>query len=714
MKKILTIVAAVCMPVLVFSQDVSFDEKNFPGKDKKEIKEARRNFDDGNSVFEQAMAVQNSVLKRFVSENHYYPNGINELAGAGAEGFIMARDAYLKANAFNPNNAQLNFRLGVCYYNIPKQKMMALAYLEKAQKLNPNVDADLQYYLGRAYHLTAQWDKAITAYRAWQQPLNAKPTDNRDKIADANRKIGECLNGKEYEKNPVRVFIDNLGNAVNSSDAEYTPIITADEATMIFTSRRPGTTGGKRDEDNQYFEDLYLTTWTSSGWSTPVNMGKPVNSEDHDATAGLSPDGQRMYIYRPRNGGDLYESILTGTLWSEPERMNKNINSEGHESSVSVSFDGKKLYFVSDREGTLGNRDIWVSTMDAKGRWGESQNLGPGINTMYGEEGVFMHPDGKTMYFSSQGHKSMGGYDIFKCEWKDGKWSEPENLGWPINGPDDDVFFVVSGNGRRGYFSSNKADGLGEKDIYKITFLGPEKPLALSSEDNLIAGNNVPVKTITAAQQVEIKTAQLTLLKGTITDAMTQKPVGATIELVDNERQQVIATFPVNSSTGKYLVSLPSGKNYGIAVKAEGYLFHSENFDIPAIASYQEVQKDIALKPVAVGSAIVLRNVFFDVGKATLRPESFTELDRLVALLNDVPTMRIEVSGHTDNRGSAEMNKKLSQDRAKAVADYLISKGIKAERIVWAGYGFDQPMASNDTEANRQLNRRTEFKILSR
>lgn len=161
-------------------------------------------------------------------------------------------------------------------------------------------------------------------------------------------------------------------------------------------------------------------------------------------------------------------------------------------------------------------------------------------------------------------------------------------------------------------------------------------------------------------------------------------------------------------------MSLPSGKNYGIAVKAEGYLFHSENFDIPAIANYQEVQKDIALKPVAVDSAIVLRNVFFDVGKATLRPESFTELDRLVALLNDVPTMRIEVSGHTDNRGSAEMNKKLSQDRAKAVADYLISKGIKAERIMWAGYGFDQPMAPNDSEANRQLNRRTEFKILSR
>jgi outer membrane protein OmpA-like peptidoglycan-associated protein len=712
MKNLLSVLTFLLFTLAAFAQDVPFEEKNFT--DKKAYKEARRNFEDGNNVFEQAMNVQKSALKRFVADYHYYPNGINELAGAGAEGFIMARDAYLKANTFNPNSAMLNYRLGVSYYNIPKQKMMALAYLEKAAKLNPNVDPDLQYYLGRAYHLAAQWDKAITAYRTWQQPLNSKPAENRDKIGDINRKIGECLTGKELEQKPVRVFIDNLGNTINSADAEYTPIITADESTMIFTSRRAGTTGAKRDEDNQYFEDLYETHWTSDGWTAPVNMGKPVNSEDHDATAGLSPDGQRMYIYRPRNGGDLYESILTGSLWSEPERMNKYINSDGHESSVSVSFDGKKLYFVSDREGGLGNRDIWVSTMDQKGRWGESSNLGPTINTMYGEEGVFMHPDGKTMYFSSQGHKSMGGYDIFKTEWKDGKWTEPENLGWPINGPDDDVFFVVSANGRRGYFSSNKTDGLGEKDIYKITFLGPEKPLALSTEDNLIAGKTQPVKTVAAAKQVEIKTAQVTLLKGTITDAITQKTVGATIELVDNERREVIATFPVNSATGKYLVSLPSGKNYGIAVKAEGYLFHSENFEIPAVANYQEVQKDIALKPVAVGSAIVLRNVFFDVGKATLRPESFTELDRLVALLNEVPTMRIEVSGHTDNRGTAELNRKLSNDRAKSVTDYLVSKGIKADRITFAGYGFDQPIAPNDTEANRQLNRRTEFKILSR
>jgi len=394
--------------------------------------------------------------------------------------------------------------------------------------------------------------------------------------------------------------------------------------------------------------------------------------------------------------------------------MNKNLNSEGHESSVSLSYDGKKLFFVSDKEGTNGNRDIWFSTMDQKGKWGVSINLGPTINTIYGEEGVFMMPDGKTMYFSSQGHKSMGGYDIFKSEFKDGKWSEPENLGYPINGPDDDVFFVINASGRHGYFASNKLEGQGEKDIYRITFLGPEKPLATSTEDNLLAGVAQPVKTIQAAQLVEIKTAQVTLLKGTITDAFTKKPVSAQIEIVDNERREVVATFPNNSVSGKYLVTLPSGKNYGIAVKADGYLFHSENFDIPAGANYQEIIKDIELKNVAVGNVIVLKNIFFDFDKSTLKPESFIELDRLVKLMQDVPSLRIEISGHTDSKGADDYNQRLSESRAKAVVEYVVSKGIKANRMEYKGYGETQPIDSNDTDAGRANNRRTEFKIIGK
>ena len=715
MKKLITFALVFTGFVFhAFAQNVEFDEKNFT--DKKAFKEARRHYEDGNDNFKAAQAIQQAELDMFVKENGYMPNGINELGGAGMENFRLALDEYLIANQFNPNSATLNYKIAVCYYNIPSQKLMGVTYIEKAQKLNPVCDIMLNYYWGRLLHLTSRWDEAISAYRNYLSSLNSDPSKNKDKIADMNRKIGECINGKEYVKNPQRVFIDNLSKSVNSSDPEYTPIITADESVMLFTSRRSTTTGGGKDQDNQFFEDLYKTENINGSWTNPVNMGKPVNSEDHDATAGLSPDGQKLYVYRPTKGGDIYESILKGSVWSEPERMNKNINSDGHESSVSLSGDGKKLYFISDKkeEGSVGNRDIWVSTIDEKGKWGKSVNLGPGVNTMYGEEGVFVHPDGKTIYFSSQGHKTMGGYDVFKIVFENGTWSQPINLGYPINGPDDDVFFVISASGKHGYFASNKADGQGEKDIYKITFLGPEKPLAISNEDNLLAGRTAPIKQVQAQQTVPVATAQVTLLKGTITDINTKKPLAATIEIVDNSRNEVVATMTANSASGKYLVSLPSGKNYGIAVKMDGYLFHSENFDIPAGAVYQEVVKDVEMKPIVVGSTIVLKNVFFDYNKATLKSESYIELDRVVKLLNENPSMRIELSGHTDNRGTEEYNQKLSEDRAKSCVEYLTSKGIAPSRLEYKGYGESKPINPNNTEEGWAENRRTEFKIIGK
>lgn len=719
MKKIITLTALLIgFTFHASAQNVEWEEKNFP--DKKAFKEAKRHYEDGNDHFKIAQAMWNEAMDVFAKEFGYLPNGIGELYGEGLNGggeqFQLALDEYLTANQFNPNSASLNFKLAVCYYNISGQKLMGLPYIEKAIKLNPLVDPMAQYYLGRLYHLTSRWDEAITAYRSYQTSLNVEPVKNKLKIEDMNRKIAECINGKEFSKKPERVFIDNLGSTINSPDPEYTPIITADESTMLFTSCRSTTTGGAKDENGQWKEDLYKTDFVNGKWTTPVNMGKPVNSEEHDATAGVSPDGQKLYVYRPTKGGDLYESILKGSVWSEPERMNKNINSDGHESTVSLSGDGKKLYFISDKkeEGSLGHRDIWCSTMDEKGKWGKATNMGPGINTRYGEEGVFVHPDGKTIYFSSQGHKTMGGYDIFKIIFENGKWSEPINLGYPINGPDDDVFFVVSASGKHGYYASTKSDGQGEKDIYKITFLGPEKPLAFSNEDNLLAGRTQPVKQVQAQQAVPVATAQVTILKGTITDINTKKPLGATIEIVDNARNEVVASMTANTATGKYLVALPSGKNYGIAVKMDGYLFHSENFDIPAGANYQEVTKDVEMKPIVIGSTIVLKNVFFDYNKATLKSESYIELDRVVKLLNENPSMRIELSGHTDNRGTEEYNQKLSEDRAKSCVDYLTSKGIAPSRLEYKGYGESKPINPNNTEEGWAENRRTEFKIIGK
>jgi outer membrane protein OmpA-like peptidoglycan-associated protein/tetratricopeptide (TPR) repeat protein len=684
MKKILFILSVI-FSLSSIAQNVEFTKDNFKG-DKDGLKDAKKNIEEGDKLF-----------------------------AMGSVFYKQALDFYLSANKFNPNNASLNYKIGKCYL-YSSFKLKSIPHLEKALQLDANVDPQIHYVLGKAYHLDMQWDKAILEYKKFQATLNVK--EFKDLIDEVNKKIQECLTGKELVQKPIRVFIDNVGPEINSSYPEYGPVITADESVLMFTSRRPGTTGGKMDQDlNEPFEDIYVSYNKNGKWTQAVNMGKPINTEGHDATMGLAPDGQTLLIYLDEKGnGNIFQCDLKGEVWSKPERLNKNVNTDYHESSASLAADGKRMFFVSNRPDGLGDRDIYMSTKDEKGKWGKAVNLGPTINTQWGEEGIFIHPDGKTIYFSSQGHKTMGGYDIFKSVWDETTktWSTPENLGYPVNTPDDDVFFVVSASGKHGYYASFNGNGYGEKDIYLITFLGPEKPMVMNNEDNLLASLAAPVKETVIAPTVQIKEAQLTILKGVITDAMTKKTLEATIDLIDNVKNEVVASFTSNSSTGRYLVSLPAGRNYGIAVKKEGYLFHSENFDIPATAAFQEVTKDVELKNVAVGSKIILKNIFFDFDKATLRPESTNELERLTQLLKDVPTLKIEISGHTDSKGADDYNKKLSDNRAKAVVAYLIGKGIAADRLTAVGYGEEQPIATNDTDEGRQMNRRTEFKILSK
>ncbi len=675
------------------AQNVEFTKDNF--KDKKaELKEAVKSIEDGDEYF------------------------------GGPE--VMWKEAipmYLKANDFNPNNAMLNFKLGACYlYSTDRNK--ALGYLEKAYQLNPSVEARLNYYLGQAYHLKYEFDDAIKFYSKYQSVVINNPDPwYREEL---QMRIQHCYNGKKVIEEPIRVFIDNLGTSINSKYNEYGAVISADESVIIYTARRNNSTGGKIDPVlNENFEDLYISYKNEDGsWSPSENLGKNVNSDDHDAVSAVSADGQRVIIYlgRKNNAGDLYECVLNGDEWSKPESLGKNVNTkEYHESSACYSPDGNTIYFVSNKPGGIGSHDIYMTQRDEKGKWGPATNLGTTINTKYDEEGVYMHPDGKTLYFSSKGHTSIGGYDIFKTvlDASTNTWSQPENIGYPVNTADDDVFFVISADGKHGYFtSSNQPETEGLRDLYVITFLGPEKPMVLNNEDNLLAEATAPIKERVIAPVVEVKEAQLTILKGVITDFLSKEPLEASIEIVDNEANQTIATFKSNSKTGRYLVSLPAGKNYGIAVKKDGYLFHSENFDIPATAAFQEVEKNIELKQLAVGSKIVLRNIFFDLDKASLRPESTAELERLIKLMNDVPTLNIELGGHTDSRGSDSYNLDLSKRRAKAVVDYLTKNGISASRLKWEGYGETELVNGcsngvNCADADHQLNRRTEFKVLS-
>lgn len=700
MKNLILSITCIFAISLSFSQtDTPFEKSLF--KDKKDaFKEARKNLEEGDAHFE-------GKSNRFMIPQ-----------------YEAAIPFYEKAYAFNPNSSDLNLKLGVCYMN-SFHKYNSLDYFKTAYKLNKQVSPEIHLYMGMSHHIQYKFDKAISEYELHRKTLNVK--DHADMIELMTKKIQECKTGKEMYNNPVRVWIDNMGPAINSSHPEYAPLIATDESSIFFTARREDTEGGgKAEDDDEYFEDVYRAEFEDGKWQKAKNLGGVVNSKSHDATAGLSPDGNTLFVYLGNEGGgDIFVSKFKDGEWSKPKQLGKNINDKNaHESSACLSYDGKTLYFVSSREGGFGEHDIYTSQWEEeKERWGPASNLGNVINTKYDEAGVFIHPDGKTLYFASRGHATMGGFDVFSSVKENGVWSTPKNVGYPVNTPDDDVHFVVSANGRTGYYASFHEDGMGEKDLYKVTFLGPEKLPLLNNEDNLIASAAAPIKEKVEVKQIEVTTSDLAILKGVVRDAKTKAKLASTVEIIDNETNEIVSTIQTDATTGKYLVSLPSGKNYGMAVKADGYLFHSENFLLPKASGYREYKKDIDLKKVEVGTEIVLRNIFFDLDKATLRPESKAELERLIKLMNDNPTLKIEIAGHTDTRGDAAYNLNLSKKRAKSVVDYLVKDGISQSRLESAGYG-ETAVIITDAEIYKlpklkredahQQNRRTVFKILSK
>ena len=625
--------------------------------------------------------------------------------------FDEALELYLKASKSAPEDNVLSYMIGLCYLNT-NDKTKAVPYLEKAGKIEGN--PELHYLLAKAYQLNYQLDKAKAEYELYKNALSQSELSKKyisriiakvireeqnfqrsPKVKVTNigdiidRRIEECRQVKRFVKDPVDVVIENLGTNVNTTYPEYGPVITADESVMFFTSRREETTGGGKDPiDGRFFEDIYVTINVEGKWLPALSIEAPICTDLHESVIGLSADGQKLFIYKDESGdgGDLYVSNVHGYVWGPPERLPDGINSRFAEKSASLSADESMLFFVSDRPGGQGGRDIYMSKKKDRNTWYKPVNLGSKINTKYDEDGVFFHPDGKTLYFSSKGHQGLGGYDIFEATYDKGKWSEPKNLGYPINTNNDDIYFVLSANGERGYYASFRKDGEGEKDLYKITFPKPSK--------------------------------KLTLLTGVITDKITSGYVGADIQIIDNDSNKVIGELSSNAQTGKYLISLPSGRNYGINVSKEGYLFHSENFDIPALKEYQEIEKNIALKKIRVGAKIVLNNIFFDYDKATLRPTSIAELERLHELLIHYSRLKIEISGHTDNKGGTESNQRLSEKRAQAVVDHLVEQGIEKQRLKAVGYGETKSIAPNenpdgsDNPEGRQMNRRTEFEVV--
>ncbi|MGI4743599.1 MAG: OmpA family protein [Janthinobacterium lividum] len=673
---------------------------------------------------------------------HELALGDHEL-GADPARFGAALPHFLRAQKFNPNNAQLNAKIGECYLH-SSAKQEALAYLQKSQQLDATAEPRLHYLLARAWHLGGHWEAAIKEYEL-ARPVAAEATSDDVAVTtdDLARRVRECHRGQQLQAHPARVKVENAGSAVNSPMSDYGSLIAADESVLLLTSRRAGSTGGQLETDGEgMLEDIYQCDWNGTAWGPAHNMGAPINTANHDATAGLSADGQHLLVYLEENEGDIYESDLLGSLWGKPKNLGTRLNSKYTESSACYSPDGKYLYFVSDRpEGNRGGRDIYRLELDART---PAQNLGPVINSPYDEEGVFMHPDGKTLYFSSKGHDSMGGYDIFKSTLNaQGQWSEPENLGWPINTPDDDVYFVLSASGQHGYYSSDQPGGLGGKDIYCVTFLGPEaaptptptrvaapakrapaakkplpsakgnptKPLVAKAKAKPTVPAPKPVPAAAVPQPIAAApvaaATRVTILKGIITDAVSKRPLAATIEVFDNQKGEVIAVYQSNATTGRYLVSLPSGLNYGVAVRQPGYLLHSDNFNLPASAPYAELQQDVALNRPLAGATVELRNIFFVPAQAELRPESTAELACLQQLLTEQPTLRLELSGQTDGPADATASTNLSQQRAEAVLAYLTNHGIARSRLSTAG-----PASAGQSVASA-AGRPTEFRVVA-
>ena len=618
--------------------------------------------------------------------------------------------SFLEAYAINPDDASLNFKIGLTYlYSETKSK--AATYIDKAYRLNPAVNPDIDYHLGVAFQNTNEFKKAIEHFERFKKK-------RKELGSIANQKIAECLIADSLSQNELNVIIENLGITVNTPYNDYSPLISADGNTLIFTSNR--TDDPARARANANFEDIYITSKSGNSWTPPKLISPNINQKYNDAAASLSPDGKTLFLYYEEGEGDIYTSTFDGSEWSKPAPLNKNINTSSYwETSATVSADGKKLYFASNRPGGFGELDLYVSELDGKGNWGKAVNLGKTINTPEYEDSPFIHHDGVTLYFSSDGHPRLGNSDIFVAEFKNNKWSKPENMGYPLNSWEYDGFFTLSPDKKKGYFSTVKEGGLGDADIYSITFLEPKyKP---KPKPVVVAVVNEETKTevpkseefVDPMVQVHKDMKVVTLLKGKVIDESNAAPLGAVITLVNNETNAIISRLNADPTTGEFELVIPHGGNYGVATEKSGYLFNSINFNLPQFAEYQEIDTHIIMVKAEVGSKVVMKNIFFDIGKSDLKNESIAEVENIRKLLIINPNLKVQVNGHTDNSGNANTNKTLSLARASAVVNYLSSHGVEAGRLSAKGYGAERPIVSNDDEiGGREINRRTEIEVI--
>jgi outer membrane protein OmpA-like peptidoglycan-associated protein/tetratricopeptide (TPR) repeat protein len=685
-------ITLIILLALTFSQ--IFAQKN------KEIKVKRSEFKTGNTEgFQEAWL-------DILDADEFFAQGIGT--------YNLARDLYLKAHQYNSENPELNYLIGICYL-YTDDKYQAINYLRKAVEKKPNISPEINYLLGRAYHLVLEFDKAIEHYADFRKSLGPKEALARNDYID--KLIIECKNGKDIIGDRKRVIITNLGDSINSRYDDYYSIFASNDSIMYFTSRRPAKLKSKRNPyDFKFYEDVYYSSVNGGGWSAARPLSKKVDSKHNDAAVGISKDGSELFIYRGEdNGGDIYISNLKKGQWKSPKSWTSKLSSDQSETSLFYTQSEDTVYFISSNEKlTLGGKDIMISVKNQKGKWQKPSNLSSLVNTKYDEEGIFLTPDGKTMYFSSRGHNTMGGFDVFKTVVQsDGTWSDPVNMGYPVNTPDDELFYCLSSNGKAAYVSTIREGGVGAKDIYKLVFLGSEKEMILANEDILIAGFPDSTKTGFFTMPEAVPVDSFYYMKGKVLNKANNDPILAKLEFVDVSESKVIATA-ITTETGEYQAKFLEAKTYGVEIVAKDYLFFLDAVDMTTATTDEPFIRDFLLEKVEVGTKVVLENIYFETAKATLTAASYPQLNQVVTFLKNNETIRLEISGHTDNVGSAKTNSKLSEDRAKAVVAYMVTNGIDKSRLEAKGYGFTQPIAPNDTPAGREQNRRVEFKVISK
>ncbi len=544
-----------------------------------------------------------------------------------------------------------------------------------------------QYYtygfiqLGQLQFAEAQYNEALKSYNHFLK-LHTGNAKNEEKAKDG---IVRCTFSINAMQHPVEFKPENLGTGVNSPFDDYWPSLSADEQTLVIT---------RLIKSDDYFkkvqEDFFISQWNNNGWSVAKNLGYPINTSDNEGAQTLSGDGRLMVFTacNRRDGQgrcDLYMSIRRGDKWSVPRNMGKPINTAYRETQPSITSDGRTLYFASDRPGGKGNHDIWVSHKDSADQWTVPQNLGDSINSTGTEMSPFIHPDNQSLYFSSDGLIGLGGYDIFVSRKnKEGKWRKAVNLGYPINTNRDEIGLIVNARGDKAYFASNIDKNQG-KDIYSFEMPVQDRP------------------------------SMTTYMKGRVLDAVNNNLLRARFELIDLENGNEFYKSYSDSLTGEFVVSIPVDHNYMLNVSRKGYLFYSENFSLKGIFHADApLLKDIPLQPIEIGKTIVLKNVFFETDSYALKKESEIELNKVVQFLNVNPGVRIEISGYTDNVGEAGYNQVLSENRARAVTNYLIAASVNAQRIVSRGYGMNNPVTSNDVSGrtgSKQANRTENNKL---